>query len=229
MAYGWPRIGWFPENTQPKERLGASPGHPFNTLRARAVWFIMVVWTEERVGFLQSLWVDTSISTSDIAKRCSERFGVLLLKNAIVGKAHRQFHLFPALWPARASPIKRRDPALPPPPPPRPPAHVITPTLPPLPSERSLFFDRRPPLPTPPPVVVRAVSAARQPPPVLTCERMADRRRADGSGCRRIIGDPRAVFRVCDAPLYSVNEPYCPVCRNECYTSGTSRLSKAEV
>jgi GcrA cell cycle regulator len=82
------------------------------------------LWTDKVVAALTELWADKEISAAHIANRLSHKFGVVISRNAILGKAHRLG------LPSRreASPSKqRRVPTLRKPPAPR--KRIVEPRL----------------------------------------------------------------------------------------------------
>jgi GcrA cell cycle regulator len=82
------------------------------------------LWTDKVVATLTELWADKDISAALIAHRLSHKFGVVISRNAILGKAHRLG------LPSRreASPSKkRRVPTLRKPPAPR--KRIVEPKL----------------------------------------------------------------------------------------------------
>ncbi len=195
------------------------------------------------IDCLHTLWARGD-STRDIGLILTEKYGVEVNKNMVVSQAHKHHAADPLHWVARGSPIRPRAAGAPQPPVKLPPPTLPPPssalstgepplgTLPPLPCMAAVFVDRSPPPQFP---AVRPVSAPRAAP--TQARRLCDSlssvlpeprlRRADNSGCLRIIGDPKGTFRVCDAVLYNLHQPYCRQCHDECVTTAR-RLEESE-
>ena len=185
-----------------------------------SVLTMTVLWTEERVRYLHSLWIAVpQISTRDIGILCKRQFGVDdLTKNSVIGKVHRFGKADPLGWPLRPSPITRKPDGAPPS------AIVVsTQTLAPLASDPSPC-DRAPevavmlplagasrllsvpPPPRPVPVMRPTAATSMLLPPPRPAKPVYQ---LPSTACCWPIGEPRKPgFHFCGDPSLS-GKPYC--------------------